>query len=111
MLQTSFGREGREERQKELVVMLDEAMASIYMLPGVVAQAIEDAEAERNRLEELAETDSIKTEQGSEYCSRSSMGGRPLSWLVPMDVNIRGIAPLVSSSVKSCMLLSINTLT
>ena len=74
--------EGWEERQGELAMMLNEAMASMCMLLELAAQAIEDAEVERNRLEESAEVDTTRAER--DFGSGSgSMDDRPLSWLVP----------------------------
>lgn len=78
------GCEGREERQWELVMMLNEAMTSMCILLELAAQAIEDAEAERNRLEE-SESDTNKAEYGFDSSPGSSMDGRPLSWLVPVN--------------------------
>jgi len=77
------GQEGWEERQKELEIMLNEAMASMCALLELAAQAIEGAEAERTRSEEFTEADSDKAERNFGSGVDSSMGGRPLSWLVP----------------------------
>ena len=78
------GHEGWEERQRELLAMLGEAMASMCILLELAAQAIEDAEVARNRLEESAEVDTSKAERGFGSGSGSSMDGRPMSWLVPV---------------------------
>lgn len=105
MFRTGFGCEGSEERQIELVAMLNDAMASMCMLLELAAQSIEDAEVERKCLEESVEMDTAKAERGS----GSSVGDRPMSWLVPVNANNRGFATPVSPSMKSCMLLSIPT--
>ena len=89
------GYEGWEERQRELAMMLNESMASMCMLLELAAQAIEDAEAERSRLEESAEVDTDKAERDFGSGSGSSMDGRPPSWLVPV-VNGSGSGPSVS---------------
>lgn len=78
------GYEGWEERQRELVVMLNEVMASMCMLLELAAQAIEDAETERNRLDDSVEVDTSKAERGFGSGSGSSVGGRPISWLDPV---------------------------
>jgi hypothetical protein len=83
-----------EERQRELAMMLNEALASMCMLLELAAQAIEDAEVERNRLEESAEADTSKAERDFGSGSGSSMDDRPLSWLIPA-VNGSGSGPPV----------------
>ena len=93
------GCEGWEERRTELAMILDEAMTSICTLLELAAQAIEDAEAERNRLEEF-ESDAGNTEQCSDSSSVSSTDIRPLSWLVP--VNGPSSGQPVSSPTASC---------
>jgi hypothetical protein len=103
-----FGCEGDEERQKQLVAMLKEAMTSLCMLLEFVAQAIEDAGAARKRLEVSAELDTGKAELGSGSGDWPSMEGRPLSWLVHANTSFDP-APPVSSSTKSCVLLTVPT--
>ena len=75
-------RDGWEERQRELAMMLNEAMASMCMLLELAAQVIEDAEMERNQLEESVEVDTTKAERDFGSGSGSSIDGRPLSWLI-----------------------------
>jgi len=86
--------EGHEERQREFEMMLNEAMASMCMLLELAAQAIEDAEVERNRLEESAEVDTSKAERDFGSRSGSSIDDRPLSWL-SLAVNGSGSGPPV----------------
>lgn len=94
-----FGCEGWEGRQKELElgVKLDEVMSSICMLLELVAQAVEDAGAERKRLEWPAEFDTARAERGY----GSSMDNHPLSWLVPSNATDCDSTPTVSSLTKS----------
>ena len=75
------GCEEWEERRTGLVVVLNNAMTSICTLLDLAAQAIEDADAERTRLEE-SEPDTDKAEQGSDPTLGQSTDARPLSWLV-----------------------------
>ena len=75
-------------------MMLNEAMASMCMLLEFAAQVIEDAEVERNRLEESAEVDTTKAERDFGSCSGSLMDGRPLSWLI-LAMNGSGSGPPV----------------
>lgn len=89
------GHEGWEKRWRELEAMLNEAMASVCVLLELAAQAIEDAGAERDRLEESTEADTTKAEWNFGSGFGSSVDGRPLSWLVPM-VNDSGPGPPVS---------------
>lgn len=86
--------EGREERQSERAIMLNEVMASTCMLLELAAQVIEDAEVERNRLEESAEVDTSKAERDFGSRPGSSMDDRPLSWL-SLAVNGSGSGPPV----------------
>ena len=95
------GCEGWDERRTELAMILNEAMASICALLELAAQAIEDAEAERNQFEE-SESDIGKAEQCSNSSSGSSTDIRPLSWLVPVDHNS---GQLVSPPTESCKLV------
>jgi hypothetical protein len=97
------GYEGWEEQQRELAMMLNEAMASMCILLELAAQAIEEAEAERNRLEE-SQPDTNKPEQDFGSCSGSSTDGRPFSWLIPAD-GPSSSRP-VSLSTKSYRLVS-----
>jgi len=97
------GCEGWEERRTELAMVLNEAVSSICSLLELAAQAIEDAEAERNRLEG-SESDTSKTEECSDSSSASSTDTRPLSWLVPMDG--AGSGRPVSAPTESCGLIS-----
>ena len=76
------GHEGWKEQQKELTRMLNETMNSMSMLLELAAQAIEDTEVERNRLEESTEADSRKAERDFGCGDASSIGGRPVTWLV-----------------------------
>ena len=97
IFRTGFGCEGWEERQKELVEMQDEAMDSMCILLELVAQAIQDAEAEQILLEASGELDTTIAQRGSWSGNGSSMGDRPLSWLVPGGAKNRDLPPLVSS--------------
>ena len=90
-----LGYEGWEEGQKELAMMLNEAMASMCILLELAAQAIEEAEAERNRLEE-SELGTNKAGKGSSFGSGLSTEDRPNSWLVPVDDPVSG-RPVSSS--------------
>ena len=99
------GCERWEERQKELVMSLNEAMTSMCILLELAAQAIEDAEAERNRLEESAEVDTCKAERGFGSGSGSSMDGRPLSWLVPSGFGLPVSLRCNPVSSSQCSLL------
>jgi hypothetical protein len=76
--------------------MLNEAMSSICILLELAAQAIEDAESERNQLEESTEADTTMAERDFGSGDWSSIDGRPLTWLVPEDMNDCGFGPLVS---------------
>ncbi|KAF9644332.1 hypothetical protein BDM02DRAFT_3122069 [Thelephora ganbajun] len=93
--ETFRGGLGCEERQRELVMMLNEAMGSMCMLLELAAQAIEDAEVERKRLEERVEGDTNKAERDFGSGDGSSTDSRPLSWLVP--ANGSGFSPPVST--------------
>lgn len=89
------GRNGWGERQQELTMALNEAMGSMCLLLELAAQAIEDAEAERDRLEESTESDTRKAERDFGSGTASSIGGRPFTWLVPV-ANDPGSGPEVS---------------
>jgi len=65
------GCEGWGEQRTELAMILNKAMTSICTLLELATQAIEDAEAERNQLEE-SESDTRNTEQCSDSSSVSS---------------------------------------
>ena len=93
------GCEGWEERQTELVTILNEAMTSICTLLDLAAQAIEDAEAERNRLED-SDSDGTKTGHDSDPAPGQSTDTRPLSWLVPVNgpSSSRPVRPSTESS-------------
>lgn len=94
MFRVGFMCGGWEERQREeLVAMLKGAMTSMCVLLELAAQAIEDAEAERKRLQESAELET-RAERGSQS-DWSAVDG-PLSWLVAVNVNDHGFGKLVS---------------
>ena len=90
------GREGWAERQVELTMTLNEAMSSMCLLLELAAQAIEDAEAERDRLEEYTEADTRRAEWDFGSGTVSSIDGRPLTWLVLPVANDPGSGPEVS---------------
>jgi len=91
--------EGWEERRTDLVMILNDATTSICTLLELAALAIEEAEAERNRLDQ-SEFDTNKAEQGSDPSSCSSTDIRPLSWLVPVNGHSSGrpVSPPTESS-------------
>ena len=82
-------------------MMLHEALASMCMLLELAAQAIEEAEAGRNRLEDF-ESNTSEAEQELGSGSSLSTDVRPLSWLVPVD----GRGSPVSLPMGSCRLVS-----
>ena len=78
---------GWEERQRdELAVMLKGAMVSMCVLLELAAQAIEDAETERRRLEQSVELNTTKAERGSAF-NGPTVDGRPLSWFLVLNTN------------------------
>ena len=89
------GEQREDQRRKELLTMLTGAVASACVLLELAAQAIEEAEAERTRLNESVETDVTKAEMGSRF-DCLGLDGRPLSWLAVRDVNDRELRNLVS---------------
>lgn len=95
--------EGWEERQAELVMMLNEAMTSMCTLLELAAQAIEDADAERDRSEET-EPDANMAERGFGSGSGSSIDDRPLNWLI--TVNVPSSGQPVSPSTNPCRSIS-----
>ena len=97
------GRKGWEEKRGELVMTLKEAMAFVCALLEFAAQAIDETEAERNRLEE-SESDTNRAERGSGSGSGLSTDDRPLGWLIPADGP--GAGRSVSPSTEFCELVS-----
>ena len=73
----------REEKRREVVRTLKEATDSACVLLELAARAVEEAQEERNRLEE-SESDTDKAEQGSGSGSGLPTGDRPPSRLVPV---------------------------
>ena len=93
------GCEWSKEQQGELMMMLDEVMASMCALLELATRAMEEAEATQVLLKEL-ESDTRKAERGFGPGSGFSTNSRPLSWLVP--VNGPSSDQMVSSSTGSC---------
>ena len=80
-------------------MMLNEATASICMLLELAAQVIEDGEAERRRMEESTQADTNEAEVDFGSGDGSSAGGRPLSWLIPVDASGPGSGRPVSTRI------------